>query len=79
MYFVLYIEHYLQPASCHVVEYVLISVREYFWAYFVKILVFPNATNYMLTSFSFFFINLKYILKDSCKMISNEHDVLNLN
>lgn len=27
-YLVLYIEHYLQPASCHVVENVLISVSE---------------------------------------------------
>ena len=27
VYLVLYIEHYLQPASCGVVEYVLSSVR----------------------------------------------------
>ena len=31
MYLVLYIEHYLQPASCHMVEYVLIK----FWRYFL--------------------------------------------
>ena len=27
LYLVLYIEHYLHPAYCHVVEYVLISVN----------------------------------------------------
>ena len=27
LYLVLYIEDYLQPASCHVVKYVMISVR----------------------------------------------------
>ena len=29
--------------------------------------------------FRLFFINLRYVLKDSCKMISNKPDVSNLN
>ena len=43
-----------------------------------KILDFPSATNYMFNIFWFFFINLRYDWKDSCKKIINKHGVLNL-
>ena len=53
MCLVLYIARYLQPDACQTVEYFLINVRGYFSAFSIEIIMFPNATSYMLTSFGF--------------------------
>ena len=43
------------------------------------LLVFPIQPVYMLTSFGVFFMNMRYIPKDSSKMIGNFLEVLNFN
>ena len=49
------------------------------WADSVKILVIPNPTGYMLTSFGFAFIRLRYILWIPLKRLVNFPKVLNFN